>query len=253
MIRLYTNTLIYTHIYYSSSTDRRFPGRARQQMPQTHCVVLYQCADYGSSRIRKHATWKRKRACRILRDYFGIRALRKLMELQARTDMDSDRSPTECDSNQPARSIWDSNEVRTPNAIFSQNPSSTFRDETSDQPVVTSPLYGCIRTFVPRTHQTTDTVWDFKFSRRRVWCSELSSGMFCRVNCLLTLPWRWWQYAPLKRRPTYILHGCTSQKTILNDRHCVPRKIIPRELWRSYSDGSSYVVFWLVTSYSFVD
>jgi hypothetical protein len=24
--------------------------------------------------------------------------------------------------------------------------------------------------------------WDFKFSRRRVWCSELSSGMYCRVK-----------------------------------------------------------------------
>jgi hypothetical protein len=27
-------------------------------------------------------------------------------------------------------------------------------------------------------------MWDFKFSRRRVWSSELSSGMYCRVkNC----------------------------------------------------------------------
>jgi hypothetical protein len=26
-------------------------------------------------------------------------------------------------------------------------------------------------------------LWDFKFSRRRVWISELSSGMYCRVNC----------------------------------------------------------------------
>jgi hypothetical protein len=25
-------------------------------------------------------------------------------------------------------------------------------------------------------------MWDFKFSRRRVWCSELSSGMYCRVK-----------------------------------------------------------------------
>jgi hypothetical protein len=24
--------------------------------------------------------------------------------------------------------------------------------------------------------------WDFKFSRRRVWCSELSSGMYCRAK-----------------------------------------------------------------------
>jgi hypothetical protein len=27
---------------------------------------------------------------------------------------------------------------------------------------------------------------DFKFSRRRVWCSELSSGMYCRVKWLST-------------------------------------------------------------------
>jgi hypothetical protein len=45
----------------------------------------------------------------------------------------------------------------------------------------------------------------FKFSRRRVWSSELSSGK------------GWWrQYVPLKRRSTIILHGSTSQKTILN-------------------------------------
>jgi hypothetical protein len=25
-------------------------------------------------------------------------------------------------------------------------------------------------------------MWDFKFSRRRVWCSELSSGIYCREN-----------------------------------------------------------------------
>jgi hypothetical protein len=31
-----------------------------------------------------------------------------------------------------------------------------------------------------------DTVWDFKFSRRRVWCSELSSGIYCRVKWLST-------------------------------------------------------------------
>jgi hypothetical protein len=29
-------------------------------------------------------------------------------------------------------------------------------------------------------------MWDFKFSRRRVWCSELSSGMYCRVKLLST-------------------------------------------------------------------
>jgi hypothetical protein len=30
-------------------------------------------------------------------------------------------------------------------------------------------------------------IWDFKFSRRRVWCSELSSGMYCRVKWLSTI------------------------------------------------------------------
>jgi hypothetical protein len=44
-------------------------------------------------------------------------------------------------------------------------------------------------------------------------CSELSSGMYCRVKWL---PPSWRQYAPLKRRSTIILHGSTSQKTILN-------------------------------------
>jgi hypothetical protein len=34
-------------------------------------------------------------------------------------------------------------------------------------------------------------LWDFKFSRRRFWCSELSSGLYC-------------------------LHGSTTQKTALN-------------------------------------
>jgi hypothetical protein len=40
-------------------------------------------------------------------------------------------------------------------------------------------------------------MWDFKFSRD-------------------DHPWWWRQYAPLKRRSTIILHGSTSQKTILN-------------------------------------
>jgi hypothetical protein len=54
--------------------------------------------------------------------------------------------------------------------------------------------------------------WDFKFSRRRVWCSELSSGIYCCVKS----SWWWRQYAPLKRRSAIILHGSTSQKTSLN-------------------------------------
>jgi hypothetical protein len=53
-------------------------------------------------------------------------------------------------------------------------------------------------------------MWDFKFSRRRVWCSELSSGLN------IIHPWWWRQYVPLKRRSTIILHGSTTQKTALN-------------------------------------
>jgi hypothetical protein len=51
-----------------------------------------------------------------------------------------------------------------------------------------------------------ETLRDFRFSRQRVWCSELSSGMYCRVKWLSTI----------------ILYGRTSQKTILNNmRHWV--------------------------------
>jgi hypothetical protein len=72
----------------------------------------------------------------------------------------------------------------------------------------------------------------------RQWCSELSSGLYCRVKWLSTdvsevrtasiirddrtasiirdHPWWWRQYAPLKRRSTIILHGSTTQKTALN-------------------------------------
>jgi hypothetical protein len=58
--------------------------------------------------------------------------------------------------------------------------------------------------------------WDFKFSRRRVWCSELSSWLYCCVKWLPTdRPWWWRQYAPLKRRSTFILHGSITQKTTL--------------------------------------
>jgi hypothetical protein len=46
------------------------------------------------------------------------------------------------------------------------------------------------------------------FATLFICCSELSSGM--------SDPWWWRQYVPLKRRSTIILHGSTSQKTILN-------------------------------------
>jgi hypothetical protein len=34
--------------------------------------------------------------------------------------------------------------------------------------------------------QVVVTMWDFKFSRQRVWCSDLSSGIYCRVKLLST-------------------------------------------------------------------
>jgi hypothetical protein len=45
------------------------------------------------------------------------------------------------------------------------------------------------------------------------YCSELSSGIYCRVKWLSTDVS---EYAPLKRRSKIILHGSISQKTILN-------------------------------------
>jgi hypothetical protein len=44
------------------------------------------------------------------------------------------------------------------------------------------------------------SMWDFKFSRRRVLFSELYSGLYCRVEWLSTI----------------ILHGSITQKTALN-------------------------------------
>jgi arylamine N-acetyltransferase len=35
-----------------------------------------------------------------------------------------------------------------------------------------------------REENSEKNIWDFKFSRRRVWCSELSCGMYCRVKWL---------------------------------------------------------------------
>jgi hypothetical protein len=49
--------------------------------------------------------------------------------------------------------------------------------------------------------KSTVILWDFKFSRQWVWCSELSSGIYCRVK---------WSSA-------IILHGSMSQKT--NSEH----------------------------------
>jgi hypothetical protein len=35
-------------------------------------------------------------------------------------------------------------------------------------------------------HKAYVSLWDFKFSRWRVWCSELSSGLYCCVKWLST-------------------------------------------------------------------
>jgi uncharacterized membrane protein YkvI len=65
--------------------------------------------------------------------------------------------------------------------------------------------------------------WDFKFSRRRVWCSELSSGLYCRVKWLSTI----------------ILHGTIIQKTTLNIK--------------SYSSGKhTKIVYILFILYIFI-
>jgi hypothetical protein len=59
------------------------------------------------------------------------------------------------------------------------------------------------------------SMWDFKFSRLRVW----SSGTCClhhQGGESSSSPWWWRQHVPLKRRSTIILHGSTSQKTNLN-------------------------------------
>jgi hypothetical protein len=50
--------------------------------------------------------------------------------------------------------------------------------------------------------------WDFKFSRRRVWCSESSSGIYCRVKLLST--------DVSEVRTASIIRDDSSQKTTLN-------------------------------------
>jgi len=40
--------------------------------------------------------------------------------------------------------------------------------------------------FRKKALQAICSMWDFKFSRRQVWCSELSSGLYCRVKWLST-------------------------------------------------------------------
>jgi hypothetical protein len=87
------------------------------------------------------------------------------------------------------------------------------------------------------------SMWDFKFSRRRVWCSELSSGIYS----LGYHPWWWRQYAPLKRRSTIILHGSISQKTTLNNSLQVETDIVTEnEGGRSQKEISVIQGLWQV-------
>jgi hypothetical protein len=53
-----------------------------------------------------------------------------------------------------------------------------------------------------------------------------AASMMFRIVFWDVLPYWWWrQYAPLKRRSTIILHGSTSQKTILNIKRYFIRKL----------------------------
>jgi hypothetical protein len=77
---------------------------------------------------------------------------------------------------------------------------------------------------------------------RRIRYSELSSGMYCRVKKLSTdvsevrtASWWWRQYAPLKRRSKIILHGSTSQKTILNIILEISHKTNKSQNWMLYN------------------
>jgi hypothetical protein len=59
------------------------------------------------------------------------------------------------------------------------------------------------------------------------WCFDVIILKFCEISSFhggeydvqSDHPWWWRQYAPLKRRSTIILHGSTSQKTILTSFH----------------------------------
>jgi hypothetical protein len=92
-------------------------------------------------------------------------------------------------------------------------------------------------TVVPEDMNITDnycgTMWDFKFSRRRVWCSELSSGLYCRVEWLSTI----------------FLHGSITQKTVLNIilRYCLSSiALLLVEANRSAFHTQHYGLQWFV-------
>jgi hypothetical protein len=61
-------------------------------------------------------------------------------------------------------------------------------------------------------------MWDFKFSRRRVWCSELSSGLYCRVVVLMMAAVRTSETSMHFTKTTlhYIPEGCHLYSFILS-------------------------------------
>jgi hypothetical protein len=70
-------------------------------------------------------------------------------------------------------------------------------------------------------------LWDFKFSRRRVWCSELSSGLYCRVRggSVSTVS----DYRPEVRSPDFSSSLCvqTGSRAIQSPIQFVPRVLSP--------------------------
>jgi hypothetical protein len=98
-------------------------------------------------------------------------------------------------------------------------------------------------------------MWDFKFSWRREWCSELSSGLYCRVKWLSTDvsevrtasiirdEWWWRQYAPLKRRLTIILHGSITQKITLNIGYSSSKIVPGRVSWPLCPTGKLFLAW----------
>jgi hypothetical protein len=80
---------------------------------------------------------------------------------------------------------------------------------------------------INRGYLTILGMWDFRFSRRRVWSLEsfwmqqrvvtlkLTDVSQVRTASIIHRPWWWVQYAPLKRRSILTwLHRATSQKTL---------------------------------------
>jgi hypothetical protein len=68
-------------------------------------------------------------------------------------------------------------------------------------------------------HPGDDKIWPIYLSGYDHYSRDTVQPWACIVNVrfqVLTHPWWWRQYAPLKRRSTIILHDSTTQKTALN-------------------------------------